>query len=131
MSEGFGLTAGASVGSKLQKVMVLAWALWLCGCAAREVTPVRITQPGDDSLTCSEMREQISTNQSEEARLLAKDKTVERGNAAKAVGSAIPYVGLAIAAQADLSNEEQVKARALADRDDWLKLVARKKGCFQ
>ena len=90
-----------------------------------------MSQATDETLTCPQLQRQIADNQSEESRLLVKDKEVERGNVVKGVGSAIPYVGLAIAAQTDLSNEEQVKARALADRNGWLKILVKRKGCTE
>jgi hypothetical protein len=90
-----------------------------------------MSQSGDETLSCPQLQQQIANNQTEEARFLAKDKEVERGNVVKGVGAAIPYVGIAIAAQTDLSNEEQVRARALADRNQWLKLLAKRKGCTE
>jgi hypothetical protein len=90
-----------------------------------------MSQPGDEALTCPQLQQKIADNDAEETRFLAKDKEVERGNVAKGVGSAVPYVGILIGAQTDLSNAEQVQARALADRNEWLKLLAKRKGCSE
>jgi hypothetical protein len=101
----------------------------LSGCAARQVTPVRMTQAGDEALDCAALSHQIQENRGAAAALLQKDKQVESTNTAKVVAGALPYVGPLFTASTDLSNEEQVKARAISDRNDWLLYLARKKGC--
>ncbi|HWA88387.1 MAG TPA: hypothetical protein VG889_00015 [Rhizomicrobium sp.] len=108
---------------------MLACALVVSGCAARQVTPVSMSQPGDDRLSCDALKAQTAANSAAEAGYRYKDKQVENGNALKTVGSAAPFVGPLIAGSTDLSNEEQVKARALADRNDELNYLAKRKGC--
>ncbi len=90
-----------------------------------------MSQPGDDALSCDALKEQIAANGTAEAVYRQKDKQVENGNIAKGVGSAAPFVGPLIAGSTDLSNEEQVKARALADRNAQLEYLAKHKGCTQ
>lgn len=114
-----------------RKIVLAVWALSLAGCAAREVTPVAMSQPGDDALTCDALNAQIAANSASQAAYEKKDKQVENANVAKGVGGAAPFVGPIIAASTDLSNEEQVKARALADRDEQLKYLAKRKGCMK
>lgn len=103
--------------------------LCLGGCAAREFTPVAMSQAGDADLSCTDLKKQIADNTAAEAVYRRKDKNVEAGNTAKTVASATPFVGLLIAGTMDLSNEEQVKARALADRDEQLAYLAKQRGC--
>jgi hypothetical protein len=88
-----------------------------------------MAQPGDESLGCPELNHQITDNRAAAEKFLIKDKHVEDGNTAKGVASALPWVGLLAIASTDLSNEEQVKARALVDRDERLTFLAKKKGC--
>lgn len=107
----------------------LAAALALGGCATRDYTPVAITQPGDDALGCAAIAQQIADNNAAEAMFIRKDKNTESGNVAKTIGTALPYVGILVGATTDLSNEDQVKARALADRNEHLDYLAKKKGC--
>lgn len=126
-----GAIEGRFLRRQLRSAVLLGCLVLLCSCAAREVTPVRITQSGDEALPCTQLQRQIADNQTEEAKLLVKDKEVERDNVVKTVGAAILYVGIAIAAQTDLSNEQQVKARALADRDEWLRILVKRKGCAE
>jgi hypothetical protein len=111
--------------------MLMASLFCLFGCAAREVTPIAISQPGDEQLSCDALKQQIADNSAAEAVYRRKDKQVESGNTAKTAGAAIPVAGLFIAGSIDLSNEEQVKARALADRIEQLQFLAKQKGCTQ
>ena len=103
--------------------------LFVCACAAREVTPVAMSQAGDDQLGCAEIDQQIKANAETETGLIGQDKKVEQANVAKNVGAMIPYVGIALVASTDLSNSEQVRARALADRNQELSYLSSKKGC--
>jgi hypothetical protein len=109
--------------------LLVVSALGLCGCAAREVVPVAMVQSGDEQLGCDALKQQIADNSAAEQGYEAKDKEVERQNVAKGIGSAIPYAGILIGATTDLSNSEQVKARALADRNEHLAYLAKQKGC--
>jgi hypothetical protein len=112
-------------------MLVLAAALCLCGCAAKQFRAMPITAAGDEQLSCSELQQQMDINAAAEAQLIHKDKQVEAGNTAKTIASATPFVGPLIAGTMDLSNEEQVKARALADRNERLAYLAKQKGCVK
>lgn len=111
------------------KRLLLAVALGLCSCATREVAPVAMVQSGDDGLSCADLKRQISDDTAAQAEYQRKDRQVEANNVAKNVGAVIPFVGLALAASTDLSNEEQVKARALGDRIERLQYLEKQKGC--
>jgi len=108
---------------------VTSLALLLSACAAREYTPVSMVQAGDDDLTCAAINQQIADNTAAQATFEKKDRDVENGNTAKVVASAIPYVGMVALANADLSNEEQAKARAISDRNEHLEYLKKQKGC--
>lgn len=88
-----------------------------------------MSQSGDDQLSCADIDQQIKANEQAEAVLIGQDKKVEQTNVAKNVGAVIPYVGIALVASTDLSNSEQVRARALADRNQELSYLSSKKGC--
>lgn len=110
---------------RLAAVIALTWPL--LSCAARQVTPVAMTQPTDDRLTCSEIDQEMKSNQAEAAALLQKNKEVNQANAAKVVASVVLSGWIALTV--DLSNEEQIKMRALADRNEALALLKNKKRC--
>ena len=88
-----------------------------------------MSQPGDEDLSCDALQQQIAANTTAGAEFQRRDKQTENGNVAKTIGSAIPYVGILVGATTDLSNEDQVKARALADRNERLENLAKQKGC--
>jgi hypothetical protein len=113
----------------ITKGLLLAAALGLGGCAAHDYKPVAMVQPGDDAMSCSDISKQMADNETAAAAFIRADKRVETGNTIKTVGSAIPYLGILIAASNDLSNEEQAKARALIDRNERLSYLAKQKGC--
>jgi hypothetical protein len=85
--------------------------------------------PDDNQLSCAQIQQQLTDNEYAARKFLKQDKNVESANTAKTIGSAVPYIGLLIAASADLSNTEQIKARALIDRDEHLTFLAKQKKC--
>ena len=88
-----------------------------------------MTQPGDDTLSCPEIKQQIAANDMAAGEFARQDKKVEQGNVAKNVGGVLPGIGLLLIASTDMSNEEQVKARAMIDRNEQLMYLAKRKGC--
>lgn len=88
-----------------------------------------MTQQGDEMLDCAGLGRQIAANEAAAARFLHQDKKVEQANTARNVGSVIPGAGLFLVLSTDLSNEEQIMARALIDRDEQLRFLAKQKQC--
>lgn len=89
-----------------------------------------MAQPGDDDLSCAALKDQIAANEAAAEDFVRKDKLVEQQNIAKNIGGAIPFLGLLLVSSTDLSNVEQVKGRALVDRDERLTFLAKHKGCI-
>jgi hypothetical protein len=114
---------------RLQFVVPVGCAVLLLGCAAANVTPVRMAQPGDESLGCEALKQEIAKNTIAAEDFVRRDKNVENANTAKTVGSAIPAVGLLLIGSADLSNKEQILGRALVDRDERLTYLSKQKNC--
>jgi len=110
-------------------IATLGCAALLHGCAAANVTPVRMSQPGDEILSCDALRTEIAKNTAAAEAFVKSDKRVEDGNVAKGVGSAIPYIGILLMASSDLSNKEQIQGRALVDRDERLTYLSNQKHC--
>ena len=109
-------------GSKARvRLPLLAAMCCLGACAAREVTPVAMSQAGDEQLSCAELDKQRAANVQDIDELLKQDKAVERTNV---VAGVLPLPMLM-----DFSNEEQVKARALLDRNERLNYLIKSKGC--
>jgi hypothetical protein len=112
-------------------LLLLAGCVCLNGCAARTVIPVQMAQPGDEALGCAALGRELAANETAAATLLHQDKNVEQLNTARNVGSVIPGLGLLLVMSTDLSNEEQIKARALIDRDERLRFLVKRKQCQQ
>jgi hypothetical protein len=109
--------------------LVLANCACLGGCAAKTVIPVQMAQPGDEAMDCAALADQIAQNERLASDFMKKDKQVERLNTARNVGSVIPGLGLLLVMSTDLSNDEQIRGRALVDRDERLRSLARRKQC--
>lgn len=116
-------------GRLLSRLLLVAGVICLSGCAAKEVMPIRMTQPGDENLDCQALKQQIEANRAAAEDFVRKDKQVENQNIVKNVGGVIPFIGILLVSSTDLSNEEQIKGRALVDRDERLTFLAKKKGC--
>jgi hypothetical protein len=99
----------------------------IAGCAAKPVSPVAMSQPGDETMDCAQLAREIATNRDRAADLLVKQNGVEQGNTAKVVASLLVsgWISLAI----DLSREEQIVMRSLGDRNDRLIRLTKQKGC--
>lgn len=119
---------GPDVKSYIAGTVLLACA-WLCGCAAKTVVPVQMAQPGDEALDCTALDREIADNEKAASVFIKQDKRAEQANTAKNVGGVIPGLGLLLVLSTDLSNEEQIKARALIDRDERLRNLSKQKGC--
>jgi hypothetical protein len=115
----------------LAGLFLLAGCACLSGCAARNVVPIQMAQPGDEGLDCAALARELAANEASAARFIHQDKKVEQANTARNVGSVIPGVGLLLVLSTDLSNEEQIKARALVDRDERLRFLVKRKQCTQ
>jgi hypothetical protein len=105
--------------------------VFLSGCAAKNFAAIPMTQPGDDALSCPEIKQQIDGNTAQEEVFLRKDKGVEQENVAKNVGGVLPGIGLVLIGSTNLSNEEQVEARSLVDRNERLSYLSKSRECPQ
>ncbi len=95
----------------------------LAGCGTRKVAPTAMTRDGDETMTCAALVLEIKANREAAAAHFLRDKQVENANAV--------FVILGPSFLVDLSNEEQIKARSLVDRNDRLVLLGRSKGCIE
>lgn len=109
------------------RVAVLALTLPLLACAAREAHPVAISQPGDAELTCEQMAEEIARNEAEALRLAEADKKVVESNIGAGVAGTLIFWPALLAT--DLSNAEQIRLRALRDRNANLERLRGARGC--
>ncbi len=99
----------------------------LTACTVRESNPVPISQPGDAALRCSEIRDQVTMNNASMEVLAAKDASIKLNNN---VALGLSFLALPAVFAVDGSKVEQIEVRALNDRNQNLKRIFAKKGCF-
>jgi hypothetical protein len=99
----------------------------LASCAETQtVQPVSMSQQGDEALSCPQLDDQIHKNQLAAVQFLQQAKAVESDNDTYKVASI--FVSLA-AIGVDLSDNDQIKARSLEDRNDYLLYLRTEKKC--
>lgn len=114
-------------GSIAAAVVVLTSLLISTGCAeTKSVRPISISQPGDDTLNCAQLDQQIYVNQVAAVNFANQAAKVEDNNSAFQVGTI--FMGLA-ALGIDLSKEDQIKYRSLRDRNEYLQYLKGAKKC--
>ena len=109
------------------RVLPVVALLIVTGCAVRQASPVRISQPGDADLTCSAIDAERVSNQDRALGLASQDKRIESGNTVAAVvaSTVFPPAWGAV----DLSNAERIEVEALIDRNRHLEELSRARGC--
>ena len=122
-----------SIGATSVTALTIAMGFALVACAGnpRPYTPVAMSQTGDDQWSCTELNIQLAANSKAASDLLQQHGATETANNTKGVASLVLLgpIGLLIAMSADYSREEQVKARALIDRNERLTHLAKAKSC--
>lgn len=98
----------------------------LAACAARQTTPVALSQPGDVTLTCPQIVDEIRSNEAKAIQMAGADDQVVSDNvAAGVVGTVFWPAFLAT----DLSNADQIQLRSLRDRNVQLERLHKQRGC--
>ena len=106
---------------------VVLTALLAAGCQTRNANPVRISQAGDGALDCEMIREIQLENRQVAAKLVKLNEGVAIGNAiAVAINKVWFWPGIF---GVDLSDAEEIEARALFDRNRRLEELASAKNC--
>ena len=110
-----------------RSVAVLASLLACAACAqTRSVEPVAMSQQGDQNLTCTQLDQQIYTNQVAAVNFANQAAKVEGNNTAFQVGTIFT---LWAAMGINLSKEDQIKMRSLQDRNRYLLYLKGEKKC--
>ena len=111
---------------------IMATTAWLVACAAprqvTHVTPVSMTQPGDEDLGCSALIQQMKSNRAAADEFLEDHQKVQTANSAKMLAGVL-FSPLIPILTADLSDKDKIMGRSLYDRNERLIFLARKKDC--
>ncbi len=105
--------------------VLLAWAVFITGCAGREANPVTTYVQGDENLSCGAISEEIKQIKAKMEEL--KPKTNKFGtNALWAVAGVfliVPFFFM------DFKDAEKIEYDAYHHRQDRLIVIAKDKGC--
>ena len=105
----------------MRTTMLCLALLALSSCAARPVTPIAMSQPGDAALDCAALDREIDATARRAAEMARLDQELERRNVVGAILFGAPAI--------DLTREEQIQYRALADRTRHLTNLKAQKPC--
>lgn len=95
------------------------------GCAGRDPHPVPQYQPGDDYVSCQQIKMQINDNNMKIYRLMPKTHKTGK-NVALGVTGYFLVVPLFFM---DFSDAEKVEIQSYEQRNNWLEALAMKKHC--
>ncbi|MES2998263.1 MAG: hypothetical protein V4700_02955 [Pseudomonadota bacterium] len=109
----------------MKKILIGISILLLSACAGRTPDPVPQHQPGDDSLTCSQIKQELMDNQTKVMNLIPKENKTGKNVALGAAGAffIVPLFFM------DFSDAERVEVQAYQLRDNWLRILSNKKKC--
>ena len=108
-------------------ILGLTAALTLSACAGRDPDPVQAVQPGDDRLTCTQLRSEISANSQAIRGLLDEQLKKKGNNTAAGVAGAVVFVPVLLFM--DLKGAAGEEARAYQRRNQGLLKRYEAKGC--
>lgn len=106
-------------------VSFLAFSLLLTACAGRTPDPVPQRQPGDEEMSCEQLKQNIVDNQSEIISLMPKQSKTGKNVALGAAGAffVVPLFFM------DFSDAERIEIRGLQLRNNWLRVLHERKKC--
>jgi hypothetical protein len=104
---------------------LFAATLLLSACAGRTPNPVPQHQPGDEILTCSQIKQELMDNQTKVMNLIPKENKMGKNVALGVAGAfvIVPWFFM------DFSDAERVEVQAYQLRDNWLRALSSKKKC--
>jgi hypothetical protein len=99
--------------------------LLLSACAGRTPNPISQHQPGDEILSCSQIKQELSDNQAKIMNLIPQENKLGKNIALGVAGAfvIVPWFFM------DFSDAERVEVQAYQLRNNWLRTLATKKKC--
>ncbi len=110
---------------KYKIVGLFAVTLLLSACAGRTPNPVPQRQPGDEVLTCSQIKQELMDNQTKIMNLIPKENKTGKNVALGVAGAfvLVPWFFM------DFSDAERIEVQAYQLRDNWLRTLSTQKKC--
>jgi hypothetical protein len=106
-------------------ISLCAATILLSACAGKTPSPVPQYQPGDEHLTCTQIRQELMDNHTKIMNLVPKENKMGKNIALGVAGAftIVPWFFM------DFSDAERVEVQAYQLRDNWLHTLADKKKC--
>jgi len=102
--------------------LLLIAGILVAGCSARQAYPIPAYSPGDEGLTCSELKARMAQ--------IEADIHARIPDANKGLGDVLLAVDGVIRLFIDPENPDEIELEAFQQRLDSLHLIALKKGCI-
>ena len=104
---------------------LFAATLLLSACAGRTPNPIPQHQPGDELLSCSQIKQEIMDNQTKVMNLIPQENKIGKNVALGVAGAfvLVPWFFM------DFSDAERVEVQAYQLRNNWLRALAANKKC--
>lgn len=109
------------------RLITILSALAIAACQTRTAAPVHLAQPGDDVLSCEAIAEERTVNRKAALKLAKLDEGVAMSNAFAMTLSQVWFWPAIFGV--DMSDVEEIEAKALMQRNDRLTNLAERKGC--
>ena len=111
------------------RLLAILGLLAISACQTRTATPVHLAQPGDDAMSCAQIADERLSNRKQAAKLAKLDEGVALSNAVAVTLSQVWFWPAIMGV--DMSDVEQIEARALMQRNDRLAALSKANGCPQ
>jgi hypothetical protein len=104
---------------------VLISVLLLSACAGKTPNPIPQHQPGDESLSCSALKQELMDNQTKITNLIPKQNKTGKNVGLGIAGAflIVPWFFM------DFSDAERIEIQSYQLRDNWLRTLSAQKKC--
>jgi hypothetical protein len=109
------------------RLLAILGLLAIGACQTRTATPVHLAQPGDGAMSCSEIAGEMVSNRKQAAKLAKLDEGIALSNAVAMTLSQVWFWPAIMGV--DMSDVEEIEARALMQRNDRLAALAGQRDC--
>ncbi len=106
-------------------ISVLISVVLLSACAGKTPNPIPQRQPGDESLSCSALKQELMDNQTKITHLIPKQNKTGKNVGLGIAGAflIVPWFFM------DFSDAERIEIQSYQLRDNWLRTLSAQKKC--
>lgn len=109
----------------MKKLCMLILCVAISACTTKRADPIPLYQPGDSTLDCHVLHDEIVRNQDGIMKFVPKTERMLT-NTAFIASSAVLLVPIFFT---DFSESQRITAQALQQRNNWLRTLGRRKHC--